>query len=164
MENAGNYTIDIRNQASDGSASIKGIELSSSQYNIVVRELSEALWPMLLHLITYPSECTEMDYSMHIGNLIYISIKSPWKCINIRERYAKATGGIGFSLNNGISLKIRSVERLMDLNRSIQKCFPKIAETIPCKYTHPDLDTAIQCNVCYPGITNVISSVTENYA
>lgn len=102
-----------------------------------------------------------MDHSTLLGDTVYASIKSPWTCIHIRELYVTAEGKIDFHQNNGIALKMHNVERLLDLNRSIMRCFPQITETIPCKYTHSDLDAAMFCPECFPGINDVKTSVTE---
>lgn len=110
-----------------------------------------------------PGECSDMDYSIHIGDLIYISLKSPYQLVHIRERFLRQNGSIGHSSTNGVGLKQGQLQRFLELSKSIETCFPEINRATPCKYTHQSLDQAVHCSTCFPMLEKIQPSIPDNF-
>ena len=107
--------VDIRHWKKDGTRSTKGISLPAQCWYAVVNgcyHIQNALNEMKAK--------QPVDACFHVGNLVYVSIKSPLWLVDIRYWY-KAEDGTLKPSRRGISLKFKEFNKLMEHADDIRK-------------------------------------------
>ena len=73
----------------------------------------------------------ETAYEKHIGGNLYVYVKSPFGCVQIRQKYIK-DGELKQSTCKGISLKRDQFTSFTLLTEVMESFNPQIAEAVPC--------------------------------
>ena len=93
----------------------------------------------------------EIAYEKHIGGNLYVYVKSPFECVQIRQKYIK-DGELRYSKYKGISLKQDQFKSFTLLTEVMKSFHPQIAEAVPCseKPDHTDFRVMSTCTECTP--------------
>ena len=88
-------------------------------------------------------------YKLHLGGLMFCSVSSPFKCVNIRKWYRHNYTGELRASQKGTALKLHEFE---DLCNKIEE-ISSVAGTDQirtCKQDHPDIADETFCAECNP--------------
>ena len=93
----------------------------------------------------------EIAYEKHIGDNLYVYVKSPFESVQIRQKYIK-DGELKYSTYKGISLKWDKFTSFTLLTEVMESLHPQIAEAVPCseKPDHTDWRVMSTCTECTP--------------
>ena len=93
----------------------------------------------------------EIVYEKHIGGNLYVNVKSPFECVQKRQKYIK-DGELRYSKYNGISLKSDQFKSFTLLTEMMESFHPQIAEAVLCseKSDHTDWRVMSTCKECNP--------------
>ena len=111
----GAVRVDLRHWNQDGTRTRKGISLPVQCWYAVVNGRQH-----IENAVNQMKEKQTVDKSFHLGNLIYIHIKSPLWLVDIRYWY-KAEDGSMLPGRRGISLKFPEFNKLMKHAEDIRK-------------------------------------------
>ena len=142
----GEERIDIRQRDSSGCRTKIGVALNLPRFKtmtLYLKELEAALESTLKGL--------QVDYERHLGGDFYVYVKSPFQCVQIRQKYLK-DGQMRYSAFRGISLKCDQFNSLVLLVEIMFSCHPRLAEIVPCiqRPDHTDWKVMSTCTECNP--------------
>jgi hypothetical protein len=94
----------------------------------------------------------DVDYKVHLGGGIFTTVKSGYKCVNIRKYFLPMNCSEPIPTRMGISLRLGEWDKLKEA--VLELCFiePELINVVPCynEITHMNLLFAIECRECNP--------------
>ena len=93
----------------------------------------------------------EIKYQERIGGKVYVSVTSPYACIDLREFYWHPLLGER-PTRRGIALRIHEFKRLVEVIPLINTQHPALEKTPLCieSAQHQTQESAMNCMECYP--------------
>ena len=94
-------------------------------------------------------EC--VNVKLHLGANVYASIKSPYKCIHIRQWYTNIDNELRPG-KEGVTLTYGSLRELCKIDGHIETIVPELAITLRCEDQpdHANQLGALRCSFCNP--------------
>ena len=96
------------------------------------------VWKLLM--LTTPNADAELDevkkgqdvnHEFHLGNNIYLSIKSPYWVVDLRHRFKDSSGVLRYT-RKGIRLKKNEWLALKECESVVESAVPELKDLIPC--------------------------------
>ncbi len=92
----------------------------------------------------------DVDVQLHVSGPIFLSMKSPYTNINIRQWFMK--DGEKRPTKRGVVLRCAAWKRLFGLETKMETCLPVLKGVLPCYFSddHANQMGALECPECYP--------------
>jgi hypothetical protein len=119
--------------------------------------LSPQRWVSLLRLSELVKETAQdikegkdVDAEFHVSGPIFLTMKSPFHTINIRQWFMK--DGIKRPSTKGIVLHLSQWEKLLRLETKMETCLPLLKGMLPCYFSkdHASQIGGLECTECNP--------------
>jgi hypothetical protein len=94
----------------------------------------------------------DVDYEVHLGGNVYLSLTSPYNCVDIRQKYQDERGVIRFT-RRGVSLRRSEWLKLKQAFGDILGAVPEADDLpTPClmRDDHMNPLGALECKECTP--------------
>ena len=93
-----------------------------------------------------------VDYSQHLGGILYVTVSTGVKCINIRKFYLPPHCKKEMPTRTGISLRIGEWDTLLDKINELHQQFPELKTAKPCFAQDNHLSPSVynKCAECNP--------------
>lgn len=94
-------------------------------------------------------ECA-VHYEAHIGGNVYVQVTSPYRIVDIRQRYFDK--GKLFYTKAGVKLHPLGWQKLLDTRSRVIDSIPNMDEQVPCfmRDDHQNQEGALSCSECSP--------------
>lgn len=92
-----------------------------------------------------------VKYEFHIGHNFYVTVSSPWQCVDIRERFLDGEGKLR-STRRGINLRVPEWEKLKSCVAEIVQVVPELSAARPCYFEEDHMNQVgmLNCVECNP--------------
>ncbi len=106
-----------------------------------------------------------VKYCAHVGGKWYVSVKTGFACVDIREFYYSPNQGPR-PRKKGIALRLREWDALKEVVQRINDKFPMLTKILPCwsQSDHYNQESAMLCTECYPFLSNEMADELSNSA
>jgi hypothetical protein len=93
----------------------------------------------------------DVSYELHLGGNVYVSLQSPLRIIDIRQRFLDSAGVLR-PTRRGVALRVKQWEQLKGLFLRLEQLLPEIVDMIPCFLSpdHQNQQGALMCPECNP--------------
>lgn len=137
------YFIDLRIVENDDQPSRKGQRLSLSRWKNLINNIED-----IEKEVESMKNKEDVDYRLHLGGNIFVSIKTPYWCVNLRK-FRDGT----IPTHEGLSLKFGQWQHMIGRLDEIHFQLPIDIETvIPCQLSedHQNQVGMLRCPECNP--------------
>ena len=92
----------------------------------------------------------DVDACFHVSGPIFLSMKSPYTNVNIRQWFMK--DGVKRPTKKGVVLRCAGWQRLFGLETKMETCLPVLKGVLPCYFSadHANQQGALDCHECNP--------------
>ena len=141
----GNNRFDIREWQS-GYPTKKGVSLPTLRW--VALAFATDLVDQAIKDVTGQKD---VDFEYHLGKNVYVSVKSPYRLVDIRQRFVDAEGVLR-PTKRGLKLKLQTWTSLKAAIQEIKEAVPETSVILPCFLDddHQNQQGYINCPECNP--------------
>jgi len=130
----------------NGLPSRKGLDFPPQRWNSLMcstDEINKALQGVI-------KGESNISYESHIGGNVFVQVTSPYRVVDIRQRYFK--DGRLYYTKVGIKLHPQGWQKVLDTRCTVIDCIPNLDDHLPCfmREDHQNQEGALTCPECSP--------------
>ncbi len=147
----GDVVLELRRFSVDGKKVLNFVQMNQKNYlelrSVIQDDCSEGVRSHLQKIM----EGQEVHQKWHLGSNLYVSVDSPYKCVQIRE-WNQTPSGRCLATRIGISLSPSSFKKLCSIDVDMDKLIPELCDTTRCAFSpdHQNMLGALACGFCNP--------------
>jgi hypothetical protein len=92
----------------------------------------------------------EIQLKIHLGDDMYASVQSPYRCVNLRQWFNDAQGVL--RPGKGVALNVPVWDKFLLVNADLHDRITELKDTVPCNCQddHPNQLGMLRCAECNP--------------